>query len=47
MPQASVCRLVIAAHCRVAYYPDKPIDQHKEELTGGALAGSAQPGEKV
>ena len=26
----SVCRFVIAAPCRVAYHPDKPIDQYKK-----------------
>ena len=30
VPQVSVCRFVIAAPCRVAYHPDKPIDQYKK-----------------
>jgi hypothetical protein len=47
VPQVSVCRFVIAVPCRVAYHPDKPIDQYKKKLTGGALARTAQPGEKV
>jgi hypothetical protein len=47
VPQVSVCRFVIAVPCRVAYHSDKPIDQYKKKLTGGALARTAQPGEKV
>jgi hypothetical protein len=47
IPQVSVRWFVIAAPCRVAYHPDKPIDQYKKKLTGGALSSTAKPGEKL